>query len=339
MSRKKHALIILGFCAAVGLAVEAYETDQFTVPPRELADTGPAFSRFIFRRLHEVVAKANRDGRADLWDEAALARAVIDDLGLLMTWQDQLDGVFGRDLTVLDFDGTAPVAPVSYLAPKLGNIYSFAGFHRLISPSYFVFSSTFRMFGVHLGSDKLGHFINQGYQYFELYQGALARGASEDAALAAAVAFGVRTEAGFFGRIVDGVYSNADLASNFAGMWFFRNLLKPIELEGVRYPPILLRLADGTLGFSSDPVNAPETLLQRFFTRHLDEALNPSQYERLQRVVIRREIRERCFPLRLFYGLETRAAAEEATARLQLWSGLDYGHRDEKLLRIADLCF
>ena len=44
-------------------------------------------------------------------------------------------------------------------------IYAYAGFHRGMSASYFIHSSTMKAYGVEFGLDKLGHTFAQGQGY------------------------------------------------------------------------------------------------------------------------------------------------------------------------------
>lgn len=69
------------------------------------------------------------------------------------------------------------------------------------------------------GVDKIGHFFQLGYaNYYKLTQGA-AKLSPADAATE-----GDKTEVGLYGLQTTGVYSNADLAANRAGMKFYQEI-------------------------------------------------------------------------------------------------------------------
>lgn len=70
-----------------------------------------------------------------------------------------------------------------------------------------------------VGSDKIGHFFGQGADYFDVM---LAKGAKTKDAESA----GRAMEIGIFGLGVTGVFSNADLAANLAGLKFYQDLKK-----------------------------------------------------------------------------------------------------------------
>jgi Domain of unknown function (DUF4157) len=80
-----------------------------------------------------------------------------------------------------------------------------------------ILNPTMKVNNICIGSDKLGHFFQQGYQYFTI-----AHTAGQNTSNA--VAFGQGTEAGRFGLVTTGVYSNADLAANRKGLDFYNSL-------------------------------------------------------------------------------------------------------------------
>jgi len=80
-----------------------------------------------------------------------------------------------------------------------------------------ILNPAIKVAGICIGTDKLGHFFQQGFQY---YCTAVRDGKGESAA----ITWGEQTEAGGFGLTTTGVYSNADLAANQAGMDFYRGL-------------------------------------------------------------------------------------------------------------------
>jgi Domain of unknown function (DUF4157) len=82
-------------------------------------------------------------------------------------------------------------------------------------PFFKILNPTMKVNGICIGSDKLGHFIELGFRYYEM-----ARRTSGGKA-AAAEEFGERTEGGDFGLASTGVFSNADLEANRQGLKFY----------------------------------------------------------------------------------------------------------------------
>jgi hypothetical protein len=80
-----------------------------------------------------------------------------------------------------------------------------------------VLDSTMLVGNTRIGSDKLGHFFQQGFMYYENI-------VRKSATLQMALDWGHSTEAGGFGLATTGVYSRADLEANYQGYLFYRNL-------------------------------------------------------------------------------------------------------------------
>ena len=349
----------------------AYESDQHTVPKGDLADVGVDISSFIYKQTKIAVDKINRDLKelpekikkardvleskeaqekpflkreyqkklkeyetrfALIQTDQGVVASVYDELGGTFTWEDQRDGVFGLPLSIIPYPkNIKDNKEITFLPGKLKTIYSFAGFHRLISPSYFVFCSSLKMYGVYLGVDKLGHMFNQGYEYYRLYH----KGLTEKDV----VSWGQETENGMFGMVVDGVYSNGDLAANFGGFHFYENLLNQVTLGENTLLPLLKVNEDRTVDFNSETIVSPEDFLRPLITDHLNEAINPSHYEKPQRVVVKKAIKNRCEGIIRFYDIKSSQEIEEKTNALKSWYGKDYGHRSDDLLKINELCF
>jgi hypothetical protein len=141
--------------------------------------------------------------------------------------------------------------------------------------TWFGLGPTLRVNQVLIGSDKLGHFMSQGFKYWRRHH----RGASEPAVMR----MGRRTEVGFFGKVTTGVFSNADLVANYEGYRFYRSLFEDgVTADGDTADGVA---ADGVAG---KPAiigwRAGRPFLRRPFdwadhvTEFWDEALNPNDY-------------------------------------------------------------
>lgn len=374
----KHLMIkfMLALLLALSISAHAYESDQHTVPEQELADVGSDMSVFIHNQINVALTKINQEindlpGKIEVLEmqiireesprkvkklkialaestarlnfiktPAGITQAVYKEIGGRFTWEDQRDGVFGLPLSMIPYPtNIKDNKRITYVPSKFKNIYAYAGFHRIISSSYFVFCSSLKMFGIYLGVDKLGHIFNQGYEYFDLYHKELSKSQSEKEAMATVIDWGRSTENGMYGTIVDGVYSNGDLAANIAGFYFYQNLLNTITLGEKTYLPILKIKEDHTIEFNSDNLIDEKELLVPFFSQHLNEALNPSHYELLQRKVVKIAVKNRCESVLRFYELNDASEVAALTEGLYNWHGMDYGHRSDELLRLDQLCF
>lgn len=85
-----------------------------------------------------------------------------------------------------------------------------------------VVGSSAKIHGICVGADKLGHFFDQGFDYFEA--------ASKPGSTASDIEnLGHEMEKGEFGLGTTGVFSNADIAANRAGLKFYKDLEKNPE--------------------------------------------------------------------------------------------------------------
>jgi len=71
--------------------------------------------------------------------------------------------------------------------------------------------------GIYIGLDKLTHFTASGYLYYRIYNLTLEQLESEEAAMQMAISMGIFGEKNILGKIPSGVFSYADLESNFQG--------------------------------------------------------------------------------------------------------------------------
>jgi hypothetical protein len=293
----------------------------------------------VYKKLYAEVSELKEKQKL-LQTKLGIISFIHEKYSGIITWNDQRDGVFGVGLSYVKYaDDLKSGKPVIFNHSKFSTVYSYAGFHRLISPSFFVFASTIKAYDVMMGVDKFGHFINQGFQYFQMYSTAINSKKNPDLALKEMVSWGVDSEDGVFGSIVDGVYSNADLAANFAGFIFYQNMFDDLNIQGVHYPRIININAHGELVLNEVPENSSSVLLKRFMSDHFDESLNPSELERPQRFIVRKAIMNRCSDWKKYYRIDSKEAALKRTTSLKNWNGYDYGNKAENTLKIEDICF
>jgi hypothetical protein len=329
----------------------AFETNQYDLPRQPLADIGSEVSAHVERKLRIAVDKINDEitarekciaagaayrttrncaepgaeqERLDyLRSEDGIAQAAFDQLGAGMvpftsmgTWMDS---------------HRFTAQPARYRISYWKSIFILnPGIALTISP-------TVKLYGSEFGTDKVAHVFQQGYTYYKAYRRALAEGATPAEATAKAVRWGQKSERTFYGTLVAGVYSNGDLAANYAGLKFYQGLTKPILTEGFTRGAVL-ELHEGSWRFANQ-----SDLLKPFISDHFNEALNPSIFSKLLgwRWFIRRSVRRRsCDQWRQRYPELSRSSLEEMSRALRLWHGEDYGFTDsEDFVTIANTCF
>lgn len=98
------------------------------------------------------------------------------------------------------------------------SIYRDLGLLDNISVHWKDLSAVVRVGDALIGVDKIGHFVVEGWEYFETAY-------RDGEGIAAAMDWGERTERTYFGYLTTGVYSYADLVAAFEGMRFWLRVL------------------------------------------------------------------------------------------------------------------
>jgi hypothetical protein len=346
--------LVLG---GVALPARALETDQFTVPDAPLADIGPELSPYVLATVWDVVQAANAKAQ---WHDAEARRTPW------FFWRDYHRGKAaqyrGEDYLALRVYGALaggglPECKIEQWAQRLpprtrgGERIAFPltcaravyGDSLFTKPLFLVdLSPTVNVYGTYMGTDKLGHLFQQGYEYFREFRREETGGGDEQRALARAVRLGVAQESGIFGEALIGVYSNADLAANYAGLKFYLNLTRTVEIGTRAIPPLLARGKGGVWMLNAagrGRGSESGELLRPFVSDHFNEALNPSRYSDQMRATVRANLRRRADRLVAFYRTDL-AESRRTLLELSTWHGEDYGHcRFDRVVTMADNCF
>jgi hypothetical protein len=314
-------LLGIALFAVAAATVRATETDQFTLPPVPLDDLGPDMGAIVLDVVRAAVAEVNAriaerkllDPRAGLLpaDERLVATRVYEETGIGIP-----EATMERALRYGNYGNRN----VRFVPSYFDTIYSGA-FAPYPLAHITTNCPTIRLYGIDVGTDKPGHIFQTGYEYYNLYENARAGGADEATSIRRAIAYGVLTEKGLFGIALTGVYSNGDLAGNYAGFKFYRNLFHEVRIGDVTLAPIVRRDGDR---YVVDPARDDADLMRPFVTEHLNEAFNPSRHlfsvER-----IHGHVRDRCAT-----WMKQVPGFDNASYRAQLegnrtWFGEPYG--------------
>ncbi|HSH06972.1 MAG TPA: ankyrin repeat domain-containing protein [Burkholderiales bacterium] len=356
----KHllAVISLGLIAALSPSADAHETDQYTLPlGQEFADLRLHFSRMVHDAIAAAVQTTNAEIRKSLangkptWDTSwyqspgFIAGQVWYEVFAAMPTNEMLDAELGVETTRMRYPGLVVVyrpEQLIYDDPLL--LIDITKFVRT-----FFRSSSVNVGGTLFGTDKFLHFFHLGRIYHAEYLEARAEGLDEAQALTRTVdvsagANPFLSENGFLGTISTGIRSNGDLAADYAGFKFYRNLTEPVRIGERPLPPMLER--DGVYWRLGNRVQPGSDFFAVFVTPHFNEALNPNGYlgpvgERVQAV-----LRERCYDLLDWYRdargrLRTREQFEALEQDLSTFYGEPYGYRNDgpDRVSIATTCF
>lgn len=343
-------------CAAIlaqSNAAFAFETDQYNLPPQPLADIGDEVTIYVESNIQKAIDKLNEQisMHQSCLNEKKPVNLQCDSREKEQNKLQSLrsEQTVAREVYNLLGTGSPPFTSSetwleSYQFKNSPARYK-TNFRRSIFftfPTDFIgLGSTVNLYGTKFGTDKIAHLFQQGYTYYKIYNRALTEGVSSDKAAQKAVKWGQKTERTIYGTLISGVYSNADLYANYAGLKFYSGLTQNIKIGETERPAILI-LKDGLWAFNSEN-NLPERLIKPFVSNHLNEALNPSVFTNFfgLRGYVRKTVKNQsCAEWFKQFPELSRTVLEKTSRELQLWHGEDYGFTVSKnFITIANTCF
>ena len=343
--------VFVALCVmAVAGVARAHETDQITPPAgREFAEIGDELTKTAYTALEKGVNKINGRIKGEIEAKRtgeefhtpdAIAAAVNSQFPPALFLIDDYD----KRVLLPGSKANFPGQIVGYKPSS--SVRRYVQFP--LNPFNAWECATIKAYDVTFGTDKIGHFTDMGMHYFRAYRKAIKAGANEDDARAAAVRLGtesfITAESGLLGWSTAGGYSNADLVANFSGMLFYRNLSEPVMLKGAMRPPMLVR--EGPYWKIAPHVGPDTDFFSYFWSEHLDEALNPSNYLPKMRDGIRRAIEEHATDILQRYvdangNRRGQQYFRDKLAELSTYWGVEYGHNGSltELLDVAMTCY
>ena len=252
----------------------AFETDQFNLPPKPLADIGDEVSQYAEDNLRKAVEKLNNAIAAAencLADKTKNSKCDSPEKERAKLKSLRTENAVARELYNLVGTGIPPftaagswmeshkftVQPARYKTSFRKSIF-------YIFPSDYVgISATVNLYEAQFGTDKIAHIFQQGYSYYKIYNRAAADGSTPEQSAKKAIKWGRSTEHTYYGTLISGVYSNADLCANYAGMKFYQGLTREVKIGDKIKPPVVI-LKDGVWTFN-DNGEIHDILINRLF--------------------------------------------------------------------------
>jgi hypothetical protein len=218
--RSRHILIWIGIVILIAgrVNVHATEVDSYTFTEFIREDATSEINQEINQLIESALDEANREGVREPEELYSIIHKYLG--GFIITRLEEIleekdDGRILRiDIRDSIYSGMwALWAPSLMLSQKIGGVFKIGEFI--------------------VGTDKLGHFISQGYTYFKT-------GCLKDEGIEKAMLYGINSESTYFGFAATGVFSYGDLVANFQGMRFWNDLLRRHpDILGARQTPYL----------------------------------------------------------------------------------------------------
>jgi len=247
--------------------VEALEVDPYLAWMYEIEDSTEQINRFINQTARDTVAQAN--ARPETYDSCAAVTirifrrnhtSIATSKRLLRYIHSNPDiDKFGRTHFEEVGDSMYRYIPQLYVSSL---------------------SDTINVNGIYFGDDKIAHFFGFGRRYYRRYLRALGAGMDSEAASLEAIRYGVRNENGFMGKLIDGIFSHADLEANYQGMQMARSFCEGASPNIVGKP--------GAWVWDHD------TDFSEFVIPTIDEGFNNSHYIKMYWPGVRRRLQRYC---------------------------------------------
>jgi hypothetical protein len=245
----------------------ALEVDPYLAWMHEIEDSTGAINRFINQTARETVEEVN--SKPDRYDscEAVTVRIFRRNHTSIATSKRLLRHIHSNP----DIDKFSR----THFEEVSGSMYRYV-------PQLYVssLSDTINVNGIYIGDDKIAHFFGFGRRYYKRYLNALREGKDAESASLEAIRYGVRNENGLMGKLIDGIFSHADLEANFQGMQMARSFC-----EG-KNPNLVGGPGEWTWDHDTD--------FAEFVIPTIDEGFNNSHYIKIYWPGVQRRLKRYC---------------------------------------------
>jgi hypothetical protein len=243
--------LVLGFNSIS----HAAETDQYLSWNTILKDSAPPINDYINQEIETYLNGINNSDEQTLSEEEIVSGIYI------RLFQGIYASKIRNWLHKSQEIDRFPSKTISYFDYQKQSIY-----RDPIAPYILPLSHTIRVGEVYCGTDKFSHFFGYGRRYYNWTKRYQAWGMTEEEATERAIRRGINTENGFVGKLVDGIFSHADLEADYQGYRLAKDL------------------CDGDNPFITNS-NGIWTLhrpidIRAYVTPDFDESYNPSHYNK-----------------------------------------------------------
>ncbi len=205
---KRRAVVLALLLGSSNAA--ALETDPYVAWMYRIEDAKDPINAFVNETARATIAEANRNPRKYDTCAAVTIRILRRNHVTVLTSRPLLKHIHGNP----DID--------RFGRPHFEEVVD--SMYRWVPQLYFSsLADTINIDGIYMSSDKIGHLFGFGRRYYIKYLKGLSNGLDTQAALLKAIRYGVGHEKGIVGKLIDGIYSYADLEANFQGMQMARS--------------------------------------------------------------------------------------------------------------------
>ena len=218
------------------LALSAYENDAFSSQKIELKDSTEILDAQMNKTIQNTLKLVNETSKS--CDKKELRTALHGQLaasklsgGLIGTFETFAEENLPKGYKIPSplvkdsiYAGTSfdSAFAVGGLLEKVGGLFqslkTMVGMEALGESGSGALQSTILVNNQRIGTDKFGHFIDQGYEYYEMNY-------VKKSGPVTALKSGIYSEENYYGLKSTGIKSHGDLAANYRGMKFWHDLM------------------------------------------------------------------------------------------------------------------
>ena len=204
-------LVILGW----SMRSNAIETDQFAAWGVELRDSSEELEFFLVSSILSSLSRVNFLEGPSAGECSDVVQWISDDLSKMST---PFVTTIEHWLMNSDKIDTHSIANSNWESIEK-SIYN--GYWRF---KVLPFASTVNLYGVYLGVDKIGHFVEIGQGYYQKHLIAYTESKNHVDAQKVAIDHGVFLEDTIYGTMAAKIFSYGDMEANFQGMKWYQSL-------------------------------------------------------------------------------------------------------------------
>ena len=196
----------------------AYEVDNFSQRYNPLPDSNSVLSQAMNEQLKLAVETLNSQNKTKCV-KSDIINAVKKEIA-----PDTATNFVGPIEKIAEKDSR-----IQRHTPLKNSIYSNKSFAEKIKkliPTFYGEHSSINLNGQYIGTDKLGHFIYEGYSYYNVYKNDPTK-----SGLNQVLNNGLKSENNYYGKKSTGIISYGDLAANYEGLLFWKDIYNEKKSE------------------------------------------------------------------------------------------------------------
>jgi hypothetical protein len=258
---KRYSLALI---AGLALNAQGLETDQYMCWGKTLRDASQPINLYLNTTIYKGLEVVNSQS---INQRATYSCEDVHEIIVKTFNAGIIKGIGTSEIETLIAKGKIPVETWPPSGQSRREMINASIYAKSLLFKMKIFGVSINVNNIYFGTDKLDHIISTGYAYYRKYTKRKRKGHSHEAALKHAMNVGIRQEKTYYGKMVSGVFSYADLEANYQGLRMHQRFCQGHKPYLAQYGKHFWRLAH--------PVD-----LHDYITPYFDESWNNNAYTR-----------------------------------------------------------